>query len=119
MRKPYAIWTIKGEDYKLVLTTSAVTELEEKLKGNLLGLVQTGIPPLRMVLTVVHSAMKKHNKKSYSDVETLFDDYIEDGGSQTEFFATTFMEIYQVSGFFSETLTDQMDEKLEEVKDKI
>lgn len=119
MRKPYAIWTVKGEEYKLILTTATITELEEKLKGNLLGLIQNGIPPLRYVLTVVHASMKKHNKKSYSEVETLFDDYLEDGGSQTEFFAKTFMELYQVSGFFSETLTDQMDEKLEEVKDKI
>ena len=52
-RIPYATWTVVDEEYRLKLTTSAITKLEEKYKTNLLNLVMNGnMPPLGVMLDI-------------------------------------------------------------------
>lgn len=119
-RKPFAYWTVGGREYKLKLTTAAICSLEEKYKRNLLEVISGGMPPLAMMLTITQAAMKnwEHGIK-YTDVQALFDRYCEEGGTQLSFMTDVLMEIYKVSGFFSESQQTAMDEKLEEVKDLI
>lgn len=119
-RKPFAIWTIGETDYRLKLDTAAIAELETKFKCNLLDLLSTNgsMPALSIMLTITQAAMKKFNHGvSYKEVQDLFDDYIDAGGSQTEFISNVIMPLYQVSGFFSEAQAEVMDEKLTEAKE--
>lgn len=120
MKKPFAIWKVKEKEYKLKLKTSAVCKLEEQLKCNLLGILDKGIPPVSTMLLITHSAMKEweHGIK-LSDVQDLFDDYCEEGGSQTNFVTDVFLEIYTVSGFFSQAQAETMTEKIEEAKEQM
>lgn len=116
-RKPFAYWTVGGRDYKLKLNTSTIVKLEEKFKRNLLDLLN-GVPPLSVMLTITQAAMKEweHGIK-YADVQRLFDQYCDEGGTQLTFMTDVLMEIYKVSGFFSESQSDAMDEKIQEAKE--
>lgn len=119
-RKPFAYWTVGGREYRMKLTTAAICALEEKYKRNLLEVISGGMPPLAMMLTIAQAAMKtwEHGIK-YKDIQNLFDRYCEEGGTQLTFMTDVLMEIYSVSGFFSEDQQTAMDEKLEEVKELI
>lgn len=116
-RKPFAYWTVGGRDYKLKLNTSTIVKLEEKFKRNLLDLLN-GVPPLAVMLTITQAAMKEweHGIK-YADVQRLFDQYCDEGGTQLTFMTDVLMEIYKVSGFFSESQSEAMDEKIQEAKE--
>lgn len=116
-RKPFAIWEVGGREYRMKLTTSAICQLEEKYKRNLISLLD-GVPPLAIMLTITQAAMKKweHGMK-YADVQNLFDRYCEEGGTQMKFLTDVLLEIYRVSGFFSEDQQAAMDVKLEEAKE--
>lgn len=116
-RAPFAYWNVGGREYKLKLTTAVICQLEDKFKRNLLNLLD-GVPPLAVMLTITQGAMKtwEHGIK-YADVQNLFDKYCEDGGTQLTFMTDVLMEIYKVSGFFSEDQQTAMDQKLEEMKE--
>ena len=119
-RPPFAYWTVGGKEYKLKLTTAVICQLEDKFKCNLLNILSNsgGMPSLAIMLTITQGAMKtwEHGIK-YTDVQAMFDQYCEEGGTQLSFMTEVLMEIYKVSGFFSEDQQEEMDRKLEEVKE--
>lgn len=121
VRKPFAFWEVGGKAYKMKLKTPAITELESRYKTNLMNIMgsgQGGMPALSVMLDVAHTAMKDwEHGITKSGVQALFDKYIDEGGSQLEFYTTVYMDIFSVSGFFSASLTDQMQESLEEAKE--
>lgn len=118
-RIPWASWEVDGVEYKLKLSTGAITKLEEQFKTNLVNILD-GVPALKIMLTVTHAAMQKfHHGIKYREVEELFEKYIDEGGSQTEFLTNVFMPIYQASGFFSGAMTETMDEKLETAREQL
>lgn len=117
-RKPFAIWTVGGRDYKLKLKTDIVCKIEDKYRVNLLSLVtDTGIPPLSVMLTLIHGAMMpwEHGVK-IKDVQKLFDAYVGEGGSQSKLLIDVVMPIMTVSGFFTESQTEELLENLEEAE---
>ena len=115
---PYATWTVDEVEYKLKLTTSAITKLEEQFKTNLLNLIGNNVPALIVMLKITHSAMLKyHHGIKEKEVYDLFDQYLEDGGSQTAFMTDVFMPIYQCSGFMSAEMAETMQDNLAEAKD--
>lgn len=120
-RKPFALWEVGGQSYKLKLKTSAIVELEGKYKTNLMNIMgsgQGGMPALSVMLDVAHAAMKDWNHGiTKKDVMDIFNRYIDEGGSQLSFYMTVYMEIFTVSGFFSVTLSNQMGEALQEAKE--
>lgn len=119
MRKPYAIWKIGEEEYKLKLTTSAIIDLENKFKRNLVSLLED-MPPLSSMLTITHAAMQPFNHGiKQKDVEAMFDKYCDHGGSQIDFFTKVFTELYSASGFFSEAQAEAVAEKLAEAEELI
>lgn len=119
-RQPFAYWTVGGRDYRLKLTTDVICKLEEKFKRNLLSLLDAGIPPLAMMLTITQAAMRKyHSGMKYTDVQNLFDRYCEEGGTQLTFFSDVLMQIYNVSGFFSEDQQKAMTQRLEDAKEQM
>ena len=120
-RKPFAIWNVKGEDYKMVLGTQDLVALERKYKTNLMNIMGTGnagMPALSVMLDVAHAALKKfHHGISKDTVMAMFDQYVREAGSQLNFYTEVYMQIFQVSGFFSVSLTNQMESALEEAKE--
>ena len=119
-RIPWAVWKVDDNEYKLKLTTSAIINLEEKFKTNLINIFNDSIPPLKIMLTVTHAAMQKFNHGiKYKEVEELFEKYIDEGGSQTAFMTDVFMPIYQASGFFSGSMAEEMNDKLSEAQEKL
>ena len=120
-RKPFALWEVGGQCYKLKLKTSAIVELESKYKTNLMNIMgsgQGGMPALSVMLDVAHAAMKDWNHGiTKNGVMDIFNRYIEEGGSQLSFYMTVYMEIFTVSGFFSVNLSNQMGEALQEAQE--
>ena len=119
-RKPFAYWEVKGESYKLKLSTASICKLEEKFKTNLLNLAgdESGMPPLSNMLYIAHAAMKDwHHGLKLEDVKGLYSDYIDEGGSQTSFFTDVFLAIYQASGFFTQGMEEKMEMKKEELEE--
>ncbi len=119
-RKPFAIWEVGGESYKLKLRTPTIVELEKKYKTNLMNLMGAGnggMPALSVMLDVTHAAMKdwQHGITKVS-VNNLFEKYIEEGGSQLSFYMSVYMNIFSVSGFFSANLSNQMTEAVTEAE---
>lgn len=119
-RKPFQIWTVGGETYRMKLGTSEISELEQKYKTNLMNVMGTGkggMPALTVMLDVAHAAMKKwHHNIKRQDLNNIFDQYIEEGGSQLNFYTDIYMGIFTASGFFSTSLANQMDEALDEAR---
>lgn len=124
MKKPYAVWQIGDESYKLKLTTAAIVELETRYKVNLLELLQadtsTSVPPLSVMLDVVHAALQKyHHGIKKPEVYDMFDRYEEEGGSQLKFYASVFIDLYTVSGFFGEKMANEMREGLQKMEQEL
>jgi len=120
-RIPYAVWKVGDEEYKLKLTTSAITKLEQEFKTNLLNiLMNQSMPSLFVMLKITHSAMQKFNHGiKEKEVQELFDQYLEDGGSQTEFLTDVILPTFQASGFFSVGMEEKMKDQLLEAKEQM
>lgn len=121
-RKQFEIWEVEGVEYKLKLKTSSICKLEEKLNMSLmdvLGISRT-TPPISTMLLITHGAMKDWNSNiKIDDVKDLFDKYVDEGGTQIDFFSTVFMGIYSVSGFFTESQSQEMEKKMEQIKEEM
>lgn len=118
-RRPFAYWEVGGQTYKMKLTTQNICRLEDKFKTSLLNVLfgAGSVPPLSVMLTITQAAMLPYNHKiKYEGVQALFDKYCEEGGTQMTFMTDVFMEIYKVSGFFTEDQAEEMDKRLEEAK---
>lgn len=123
-RKPFALWKIGDDEYKLKLRTSDVVELEEKYKTNLTNIMGdsgSGMPALSVMLDVAHAALQKfHHGIKKREVEELFDRYMEEeDGSQLDFYMTVYMEVFAVSGFFPKKVRDEMMESLAKEKENL
>lgn len=121
-RKPFAIWEVDGKQYKLKLDTSKIVELEAKYKTNLMNVMgsgEGGMPALTVMLDITHAALTKfHHGITKSDVQNLFSKYMDNGGSQLEFYMSVYMDIFAVSGFFSANMSEKMAEAMNEAKDE-
>lgn len=113
-RRPmFALWSVGGYTYRLKLKTQAINELERKYKVNLLSLLgsETGLPALNVMLDITHAAISPwHNGIKFSNVEAMFDLYVDEGGSQLQFFKDVYIEIFKASGFFSKEMLEDMKE---------
>ena len=119
IRKPFEIWEVNGVEYKLKLKTSSIIALEEKFNTSLMNMLAVGdtIPPLNIMLQVTHYAIKDYNHSiKLNDVYDLFDKYCEEGGSQLDFYQKIYMGIYQVSGFFTPSMTIEMQKEMSEIE---
>ncbi len=122
-RKPFALWEVGGQSYKLKLKTPAIVELETKYKTNLMNIMGTGqggMPALSVMLDVAHAAMKDwQHGITKNEVQNLFEKYVNEGGSQLSFYMSVYMEIFAVSGFFSVNMSNQMQEAMTEAKETL
>lgn len=119
--KPYVLWKIsEDKELKLKLTTSSIIDLEEKLGGNLLLVLNDGLPSLSKMRAIITAAAQKyeHGIKS-SLIGEYLDEYFENGGSQVELLKDVILPIFQVSGFFTQAMNEQMTEKMGQVDEKL
>ena len=120
--KPFVTWKISDdEDIKLVLGAGDICQLEDKLNaGNLVSVIgnsQTGMPSLKTMLTVVQQATNRYNHGiKMADVYAMYDRYIDNGGSQVDFYTDVYVNIFSASGFFPKEQASDLTEKLEEMK---
>lgn len=121
-RQPFAYWEVGGESYRMKLNTSTICKLEDKFKCNLMDILSRygNIPPLNVMLAITQGAMMpwKHGLR-YEHVQSMFDKYCEEGGTQLSFLTDVLIPIYQVSGFFSDGQQESMEMKLGEVKEML
>ncbi|MBO5371395.1 MAG: hypothetical protein J6A75_01610 [Lachnospiraceae bacterium] len=119
-RKPFHYWEVNGREYKLKLTTSMITKLENKYKQNIMSLVTSEIPPLSIMLTIVQAAMSPwEHKVDYKKVECLFDKWLEEGGSQQSFYMDIIIPIAAVSGFFTDKQAQSMMESIKDLDEEL
>lgn len=119
-KKRFAIWNVNGTEYQLKLGSAAIVALEEQLGYSLISVISSGIPKLKDMLSITYGAMKAMQPEiKLTDVWNLFDEYVEAGGSQTEFLATTFMDIYKVSGFFTGKQTENIAARQEKLAERL
>lgn len=120
IKKPFEIWTVKGVEYKLKLSTSAIIELESKLNCNLLRVLDEGLPSLQLMAMLIHSALKKYNHGiNLNDVNDILDDYFDEGGSQLDLLQNVIIPIFNVSGFFTPEMVEAMEVKMKEANEKL
>ena len=117
-RKPFHFWTVAGVDYKLKLTTSMIVKLENKYGTNVMNLIMTdGTPPLSVMLTVAQAALAPwEHKTDIAKVYALYDKWLEEGGSQTEFLTKVILPTMAVSGFFTGSQRETVEKAVEEAE---
>ena len=119
-RKPYGIWKVGDTEIKLKLKSSNIVKLEDEFKTSLLNLleVNNNLPSLSIMIKVVHEAATNFNHGlKLQDVYDLYDAYLDEGGSIMNFYSDVYMEIYRVSGFFTNSMINNMEENLANIDD--
>ena len=98
--------TIKDNEYKIVLTTRTLCELEDKLGYNPIDILikaSEGIIPKvsEMVYVLWASSIKYNHSVSLNAAYDIFDDYIAEGHSYTDFIEVM-VDIFRASGLVPE-----------------
>ena len=114
-RKPWVDWEVGGNMYKLVLTTTNIMKVEEKYRTNIVNLVSVdGLPRLSVMLTIVQAAMLEFQHGIRSDkVTAIYEQYLREGGSQTDLLSDVIIPVMSVSGFFTEAQAAVMENKMD------
>lgn len=106
----YVDFTAGNKNYKLRLSTRNVVMLEKQLGCNPLLIFGDGdkIPTVTEMVYVLYTSLLQYNHGiSLNDAYDIFDDYLADGNSSTDFIAII-LEIYKVSGLIK---IDEVEEK--------
>lgn len=99
----YLDFTAGNKDYKLRLNTRAIVLLEKQLGCNPLAIFmgdgnETTVPTVTAMVTILHAALQQYQHSiSLEDTFSIFDTWLEDGHSTTDFL-TVILELYKVSG---------------------
>ncbi|MBQ8691502.1 MAG: hypothetical protein IJ516_06770 [Phascolarctobacterium sp.] len=89
-----------GKAYKLRLSTRNTVALEQRLGCNPLAIFGDGetIPTVTVLVNVLWASLQQyHHGISVNDAYDIFDDYLADGNSMTDF-VPVILEVYKVSG---------------------
>ena len=96
----YFDFTAGNKDYRLVLNTRSTVMLEKTIGCNPLHVFGNGetIPPVTTMVSILHASLQKyHHGISLADAYDIFDAYLDDGHTVTDFLAVI-LGIYKVSG---------------------
>mgnify|MGYP004529075473 CR=1 FL=1 len=115
VRKPWVDWDVGGRTYKLILSTTNIMKVEEKYRTNIVNLISVdGLPRLSVMLTIVQAAMLEYQHGIRSDkVTAIYEQYLREGGSQTDLLSDVIIPVMSVSGFFTETQAAVMESKMD------
>lgn len=96
----YTEFNAGGKSYKLRLNTRNTLTLEKMIGGNPLSIFGNGdtVPQITTLVQVLYCSLLQLNHGiSLDDTYTIFDDYLSDGNSATDFIKVV-IDIYKVSG---------------------
>ena len=105
----YYDFTAGNKDYKLKLDTRSIVSLEKKIGCNPLAIFGKGdtIPTVTTMVAILHASLQPyHHGITIDDAYNIFDAYLEDGNSTTDFI-NVIVEIYKVSGIINEKLMEK------------
>ena len=105
----YVDFTAGNKDYKLRLSTRNVVALEKQLGCNPLGIFGDGetIPTITQMVNILYASLQQLNHGiSLNDAYDIFDAYLDDGHSATDFI-NVILEIYRVSGIINGEVTGE------------
>lgn len=91
---------VGNKTYKLRLNTRNTVLLEKTIGCNPLNIFGDGdtIPTVTAMVAILHSSLQQYNHGiSLNDAYDIFDDYIAEGHSATDFISVI-MDIYMASG---------------------
>lgn len=100
---------VGGKPYKLRLNTRNTVALEKLLGSNPLGIFGDGetIPTVTTMVSILYCSMQQyHHGITLNDAYDIFDKWIEDGHSVTDFIPVI-LEVYKVSGIIKEGTTEK------------
>lgn len=121
-RPAFAYWEVGKERLQLKLITPEIIELEKKFRKNLISLIgdEDNIPPLTTMLQIIHAAATpwKHGIK-LKDVMNFYDKYCSEGGTQLNLYVDIYLQVFMVSGFFSTSMVEDMEDSMERVATKM
>lgn len=119
LKQPYYVWAVNDRELKLRLTNKNIVDLETKYNGNLLTLLND-MPPLNVMLDIIAKATERfEHGMTRETIDDIYEQYVDNGGSQIELFTNVLLGIFGVSGFFSKKMRESMSEKVTEIKDMI
>lgn len=96
----YVDFTANNKEYKLRLNTRTVVSLEKQLGCNPLSIFGNGdtIPTITTMVQILYASMQPLNHGiTLEDAYNIFDEYLADGHSMTDFLSVI-VEIFKVSG---------------------
>lgn len=102
----YYDFTAGNKEYQLKLDTRSIVALEKKIGCNPLAIFGKGdtIPTVSTMVSILHASLQPyHHGITIDDAYTIFDAYLADGNSTTDFI-NVIVEIYKVSGIINEKL---------------
>lgn len=111
----YVDFNAGGKDYKLRLATRNIVALEKAIGMNPLGIFANGdsIPSVTTMVTILWCSLQKFQHGiGMNEAYDIFDDYIADGNSMTDFL-TVIIDIYKASGLMKDDTTEKTDEEEE------
>jgi len=96
----YVDFSAGNKEYRLRLNTRNLISLEKQLGCNPLAIFGDGetIPTITEMVQILYASLQQYNHGiSLTDTYDIFDNYLADGHSSTEFIPVI-IEIYKVSG---------------------
>lgn len=103
----YIDFTAGNKAYKLRLNTRSLLVLEKQLGGNPLSIFGNGerIPTITEMVAILHASLQAlEHGITLTDAQEIFDDYLEDGNTMTDFLPVI-IDIYRASGIISREKT--------------
>ena len=99
----YVDFSTGVKDYKLRLSTRNTILLEKQIGCNPLAIFGDGetLPSVTTMVTILHASLQQyHHGISMNDAYDIFDAYLVDGHTITDFISVI-IEIYKVSGIIA------------------
>lgn len=101
----YVDFTAGNKDYKLRLNTRNIVSLEKALGCNplmIFGLDGERFPAITEMLEILHNSLQSyHHSISKEDTYKIFDEYLADGNTASDFIKVIF-DVYKASGIIRE-----------------
>ena len=105
----YINFVAGNKEYKLRLSTRAIVALEKQLGCNPLSIFVDGdtLPTITTMVYVLHASLQQLNHGiTLNDAYDIFDTYLADGHTMTDFLPVM-IEIYKVSGLIGSEDTEK------------
>lgn len=109
----YVDFTAGNKDYKLRLNTRNIVALEKQIGMNPVHIFGTGetMPEITTLVQVLHASLQQYNHGiSLNDAYDIFDEYLDDGNTMTDFIYVI-MDIYRTSGLIPKEKKTEDNEK--------